>query len=62
MTIETKTEHIYLFYGNWVRGYGPSMDPHRCGHKDEPCVTTVFEREVSPWVVRDTIKKGMPNE
>lgn len=47
--IETKTKHQYLFYGRWLDGYGPSMDPHRCGDPSEPCVTITYEREVSEW-------------
>lgn len=59
MMKETKTEHIYLFYGRWLSGYGPSMDPHRCGHPDEPCITVIYEREVSDWVVVDKVEKNL---
>lgn len=49
--IETRTTHTYEFYGRIVEGYGPSMDPHRCGAPNEPCRTVTEERTVSPWRV-----------
>jgi hypothetical protein len=49
MTTEQQKRHYYYFYGTIVSGYGPSMDPHRCGHPDEPCITVVREREISDW-------------
>lgn len=48
---ETKTEHIYWSYGVPVRGYGSSMDQHRCGDEKEPCVKITYERQVSDWKV-----------
>lgn len=58
-TIETNIKHLYYFYGRVLYGYGPSMDPHRCGDPDEPCVTIKMEREVSDWqlVNREVIGK-----
>lgn len=58
MAIETKTEHYYYFYGRWVSGYGPSMDPHRHGHPDEPCMTLTFQREVSDWELVEKVSNG----
>ncbi len=58
MATETRTRHYWREYGRTFEGYGPSMDPHRCGHPDEPCVTITEEREVSDWVVVDTVKRG----
>lgn len=63
MTTETRTRHLYYFYGRMLSGYGPSMDPHRCGARDEPCVTITEEREVGPWkIVNKTIKGDFINE
>lgn len=47
--IETRVEHYYQAYGMMINGYGSSMDPHRCGDPNEPCVIVRYEREVSPW-------------
>ena len=58
MTTETKTQHFWFQYGRVFEGYGSSMDPHRCGHPDEPCITVVLEREVSPWVEVSRVVKG----
>lgn len=41
-----------------VKGYGPSMDPHRCGDPREPCVTLKLEREVTDWVLTEKVAKG----
>ena len=46
---EARTEHYYRFYGRVLKGYGPSMDPHRCGDPDEPCWTVTETRKVTPW-------------
>lgn len=62
---ETKTEHYYQpAHGMFpVKGYGPSMDPHRCGHPDEPCITVTSEREVTDWeVVSKETKGGFPTK
>jgi hypothetical protein len=48
---ETRTDHVYYFYGRIVSGYGPSMDPHRCGDPTQPCRRTTSTRTVSPWRV-----------
>lgn len=56
--IETRTLHQYYFYGTIQSGYGPSMDPHRCGHPDEPCWTITSTREVSDWKVSKIETKG----
>lgn len=55
---ETRVDHVYRLYGRWVRGYGSSMDPHRCGDESEPCTKVTWEREVSPWEVIDVEKVG----
>ena len=57
---EIVTEHYYQPARGMfpVKGYGPSMDPHRCGHPDEPCITITKEREVSDWVVTSKETKG----
>lgn len=59
---ETRHEHHYYFYGRWLSGYGPSMDPHRCGSPEEPCVTITYEREISEWVEVDRVKKGTADD
>jgi len=56
--VETRTTHHYLFYGRVLTGYGPSMDPHRCGDPTEPCVVITEERTVTPWRVAS--KKRLP--
>lgn len=50
---ETAKEHFYTAHGVNIRGYGPSMDPHRCGDPTEPCVTYTYERQVSEWELVD---------
>lgn len=55
-TIEERRIHYYEFYGRTLKGYGPSMDPHRCGHPDEPCRTEVEQRKVTEWLVVDVIE------
>lgn len=52
-SIETKTEHWYYFYGRMLSGYGPSMDPHRCGDPDQPCFKITHRREISDWEIID---------
>lgn len=49
--VETRATHYYQAYGRTFTGYGPSMDPHRCGHPDEPCHTVTEQRLVTPWTV-----------
>lgn len=49
--VETRTTHYYRFYGRTLKGYGPSMAPHRCGDPSEPCVVVTEERTVTPWKV-----------
>lgn len=51
MTTETRTTHLYYAYGRLFEWYGSSMDGHRCGDPDEPCITITEEREVSDWKV-----------
>jgi hypothetical protein len=51
---ETRKTHTYRAYGMLLPGYGSSMDPHRCGDPDEPCVTVTEQREVSDWKVVKT--------
>jgi hypothetical protein len=46
---ETRKTHFYNASGVIVKGYGSSMDPHRCGHPDEPCWTITEKRKVTPW-------------
>jgi hypothetical protein len=48
---ETRLTHYYEFYGRTLKGYGPSMDPHRCGDPSEPCRIVTEERTVSPWLI-----------
>lgn len=48
---ERRETHYYKFYGRILSGYGPSMDPHRCGDPSEPCSVVVETRRVTPWVV-----------
>lgn len=52
--VETRTTHYYEFYGRTLTGYGPSMDPHRCGDPSEPCRVVVEQRAVTPWRVVET--------
>lgn len=54
---ETRTEHRYKFYGRVLSGYGPSMDPHRCGDPAEPCVTITETRKVTPWRETARVKR-----
>lgn len=59
MTTETRKSHRYFFYGRVLSGYGPSMDPHRCGNPDEPCVTITEQREVSDWEIVSVERNGI---
>lgn len=57
-TLETKTEHTYYFYGKLIHGYGPSMDPHKCGDPNEPCETITYQRSVTPWAETGCLSRG----
>lgn len=47
--IEKRKRHYYFSYGRWIEGYGPSMDPHVCGERDERCYTVYEQRSVGEW-------------
>lgn len=55
---ETRTEHYFQSYGQVVKGYGSSMDPHHCGDPNEPCVTITQEREVTDWETVSRVRRG----
>lgn len=76
MREEVEVIHYYVFYGKTLTGYGPSMDPHRCGDPTEPCWKVRKTRWVGEWVsevidvkddrmdtdVKDQDKAGESNE
>lgn len=68
MREEEEIIHYYYFYGRTLEGYGPSMDPHRCGEPDEPCWKVRRTRWVGEWQSYifdekgDTIKKDVNDQ
>lgn len=50
---ETRVTHYFKAYGRTFTGYGPSMDPHRCGDPTEPCWKVIEKRTVTAWEVTE---------